>query len=115
MIGSLGIISIASGGTPTQITKNQTTPSQRLAASKVRIQAHPNNAAPVYVGLAGMEASPTGPNLLAVIAKPVSATTGPFDFCELGGVGAVPVTLNLADIYIDGSTSDGVIVSYVAN
>lgn len=114
MLASLGIITIASGGTPTQITKNQTTPSQRLGAMRLRLQAHPNNAAPVYVGLAGMEASPIGPNLLGVIAKPAAATTGPFDTFEIGQE-MIPAGLNLADIYIDGTTGDGVIACYTAN
>ena len=113
MVGSLGIITLTAG-TPVRLTVNQTTPANRLGAISVRIQAHPNNAGPVYVGLANMEASPLGPGLLGVIAKPVSATTGPYDSFEIT-INNIPAGLNLADLYVDGTTSDGVIVSYTAN
>lgn len=113
MVGSLGIINLTTG-TPVRLTANLPTKyvSNQNGVS-VRIQACPDNAAPVYIGLAGMEASPTGPQLLGVIAKPVSATTGPFDFFYLD-IQGVPGALNISDIYVMGATSDGVIACYTA-
>ena len=86
---------------------------QRLGATSVRLQAQPDNSGVVYVGLSGMEGSPSGPNLLGVIGKPASSTAASFDFFEVR-FADIPAGLNLWDIFVDGTTGDGVIVSYTA-
>jgi hypothetical protein len=118
MVGSLGAVTVTTAGTPERITKLAPTSVQdakRLGAKSARIQAMPDNTGLVYVGLAGMEGSPQGPNLLGVIPKPVSATTGPFETFEIH-VEDVPAGLNLYDIFLDVTVSgEGAIVSYTAN
>lgn len=108
---NLGIIPVTT--TPLRLTS--LAPAKyldNLPVISFRIQAHPSNTAPVYVGGAGMEGSPLGPDILGVIAKPVSASTGPFDFYSPPQSAQTPGPINLADVYVMGTANDGVFVSY---
>lgn len=115
MVGSLGVVT-TNPGTPVRITANaptQRTDAKNFPARSVRIQADTGNSVVVWVGLAGMEGSPSGPQLLGVIGKPAAATDPRFDFFEID-CGPVP-GLNLYDIFVDSvSTPASVIVSYTA-
>jgi len=103
-MNSLGLIPIAAGGTPVQLT------TQSLGAAVALISPKPGNAGPVYVGRKGMNTS-SGVGVLGVVPKPASATTGPFASFQLP-----PLTgqggYRLDELYIDGTTGDGVYVAY---
>lgn len=109
---SLGIINLTTG---TAVRLTSLAPAKyldNLPVVSFRVQACPDNASPVYVGGAAMEASPQGPDLLGVIPKPVSASTGPFDFYSPPQSPQVPGPINLGDVWVMGASNDGVIVSY---
>jgi hypothetical protein len=68
----------------------------------------------VYICLAGSDMLGTSSNELVLhrLPKPVSATTGPFDYWRVG-VFNVPSSINPADFYIDADQpGDGVLVTY---
>lgn len=103
-MNALGLINIASGGTPVQIT------TQSLGAAVVIISPKPANAGVVYIGTKGMVTS-TGVGVLGTIPKPASTTTGPFTpflLPPLTGQGGY----RLDQLYVDGTTNDGVYVAY---
>ena len=106
---SFGKITIASGGTPVRLTSNETTPAARASVQSVTIQAGAGNAGIVYVGFVGMNTS-SGAGVLALIPKPASTTTGPFSSASFSEVNA-PAGINVADLYVDGTTNDVVYVS----
>lgn len=108
MIQSLGYVTIAAGGTPVRATANLAVPSQRLGAQSITVQAHPSNAGVLYVGLSGLTKA-SGVAVLAVVPKPVSATTGPFAEVVIQ-LPATPNGLNAAEVYIDGTTNDIAVV-----
>lgn len=103
-MNALGLIPIASGGTPVQLTTKST------GAAVAFIYPKPGNAGVVYVGKAGMVTG-TGVGVLGVIPKPASATSGPFTpfaLPPLTGMGGY----RLDELWIDGTTGDGVYVAY---
>jgi len=107
MVQSLGYVPLTAG-TPIRATANRATPTTRLGAQTVTVQAHPSNAGVVYVGLADMVTA-TGVGVLGVIPKPVSPTTGPFSEVTL----SLPLSaagLDASAIYLDGTTNDQAIV-----
>ena len=107
-------LKIVAGGTPVQVSTVCVPGSSRLGygkwAQSIQFQAHPSNAGIVYIGLAGMVTS-TGLNVLAVLPKPVSATTGPFA-SELFSEMLAPNGLSLDELYIDGTTNDLALISF---
>lgn len=107
MLGTLGLIPIVAGGTPVPLSLTN------KAAQSIKLTPKPGNAGIVYVGLKGMNTT-TGVNVIGVIPKPTSATTGPFEPFEIG-LPVIPGGLNLAHIYIDGTTNDGVYAGYTAS
>lgn len=114
MVGSLGLVTITAG-TPIRATANQAAPTQRLGAKSIRVQVWPSNAGIIYVGIQEEQGSPIGDGLIAVLPKPTSATTGPFDSVEIT-LPDLPAGLDASKIWIDGTSSgDSVIVSYTAN
>jgi hypothetical protein len=104
-MNTLGLIAIASGGTPVQITATS------IGAITVTFQPKPGNAGVVYVGRKAMNTG-TGANVLGVIPKPASATTGPFQELTLPPTGTGSGGYRLDELYIDGTTGDGVYVRY---
>lgn len=109
-MNTLGLVSITTGGTP-QALVPAATKTVGLRAGMVILTPKPANAGVVYVGKAGMVTG-TGVNVGGAIPKPASATTGPFTpfiLPPLTGQGGY----NLNEIYIDGSTGDGVYVAYL--
>jgi hypothetical protein len=103
-MNSLGLVAIASGGTPVQLT------STSIGAAVALISPKPGNGGVVYVGKKGMNTG-TGAGVIGVIPKPASATTGPFaplSLPPLTGQGGY----RLDELYIDGTTGDGVYVAY---
>ena len=106
-MNTLGYVNITASGTPQALTP--TDPGKRAAF--VMLIPKPGNAGIVYVGKKGMNTS-SGVNVAGAIPKPASATTGPFTpfiLPPLGSGGGY----NLSEIYIDGSTNDGVYVAYL--
>lgn len=79
-------------------------------AQSVKLQAHPDNTAVAYIGLAGMNIT-TGLNVLGVLPKPSSATTGPFP-SDTYSEPLAPNGLALEDLYVQGTTGDKIIVSF---
>ncbi len=107
---SYGYVLVAAAGTPARLTANAAVPGDRVGAQSVMVQALPGNAGLVYVGLGGMNKT-TGVNVLAILPKPASATTGPFPSVTFSEP-TIPAGFNLADLYIDaGTNNDGVVVS----
>lgn len=102
---TLGLIAIAAGGTPVQITDKS------IGAVTVTFQAKPLNAGIVHVGFNGMVTS-TGVGVIGVIPKPASGTTGPFAELTLPVLGMPSGGYRLNQFYIDGTTGDGVYVRY---
>lgn len=97
-------------GSNVRATANLTDPTARVGAQAVLFQAHPDNAAIVYVGLYGMDPT-TGVGVLGVLAAPTDAVAGPFpSFTAAQPVQAAG--LNVNDFYVRGTTGDSVIVSY---
>lgn len=109
MVGSLGYITMITG-TPVRATVNLSAPTANRPAASVRFQAAPANNAVVYYGLGGMNIV-TGENVLGVIAAPASATDGAFDFAEII-VHDMPAGLNLAHLYLQGTTGEIIIGSF---
>jgi hypothetical protein len=103
---TLGLVAIVSGGTPVQITDKS------IGAVTVTLQPKPGNAGVVYVGGKGMVIA-SGVNIAGVIPKPASATTGPFGDVTLLPLGTGSGGYRLDEIYIDGTTGDGVYVRYM--
>lgn len=100
---SLGRINLTAG-TPIVIDANGHT------AARIRIQVAAANAGIVYVGRKALVTG-SGVGVVAILAKPASATTGPFDsitFESQMGMAAQ----NTSQYYVDGTTNDGVYVSY---
>jgi hypothetical protein len=108
MVQSLGYITCT--GSNVRATANQADPTARVGAQALLFQAHPDNAAPVYIGLSGMNTA-TGAQVLGVIPAPGDPTTGPYpSFSPSQPV--LPAGLNAADFYVNGADGDFVIVSY---
>lgn len=109
MYQTLGYVTVATGGTPVQATALAA--GKLTNTQKIVVQAHPSNAGIGYVGRKGMNTT-TGAGVCGVVPKPVNNTTGPFAELvldaptQLGG-------MQLADLYIDGTTSDKFIVRYI--
>lgn len=104
-MNTLGLVAIASGGTPVQITDKS------IGAAMVMIFPKPGNAGVVYVGRKAMVTG-TGVNVAGVIPKPASSTTGPFapfTLPPLTGQGGY----RLDEIYLDGTSGDGAYVCYI--
>ena len=104
-MNTLGLVTIAAGGTPQALS------SRSIGAVTVTLTPKPGNAAIVYYGTHGMVVA-SGVNVAGAIPKPANATTGPFTPATLPpttGVGGY----RLENIYIDGTTGDGVYVEYV--
>ena len=101
---SLGLITIAAGGTPVQITAAD------IIVKSVTFQAAPGNAGILYVGLRGMVTA-SGAGVLRAIPKPVSSTTGPFGDATFTTYD-IPGGVNLNLLYIDGTTNDKALVSF---
>ncbi len=97
-------------GSNIRATVNLADPTARVGAQAVLFQAHPANAAVVYIGLANMDVS-TGVGVLGVISAAGDPATGPFP--AWGATQPMAFAgLNVADYYVNGATSDKVIVSY---
>jgi hypothetical protein len=115
MVGTLGEIFVPSPGTAVQITKNQADPTKYIAARTVSFQVLPGNNGIVYIGLQHMDAQGTGARseLLAILPKPTSATTGPFTTVTIGQDTVVPSSFDLTSFYVDAiNANDGVLVTY---
>ncbi len=109
---SLGKISIAAGGTPVRLTTNQGTPANPKPCQSLMVQALPGNSGVVYVFESPAAFADDRTNLtrcVGIIPKPASATTGPFGSVTLGKSGGIPFGGDASKIWIDGTTSDGVI------
>jgi hypothetical protein len=106
MLSGLGLVTVVAGGTPQALASV----GALAKVQRVRLQAHEDNAAAVYVGLSNMVAA-TGVGVLGVIGIPAAAgdPTAVFDI----GASGVPVGVDLASLYIDGATGEGVYVTYV--
>lgn len=105
MLTGLGRVNITAGGTPQALASQNAT----SKAQRVRIQAAVGNTAVVYVGLSHMVKA-TGVGVLGVIGIPAASGELPtFDVWASG----VPVGIDLSQIYIDGTTGEGVYVTIV--
>ena len=98
-------------GSSVRATANLPDPTKHIGVQSIIIQPHPSNAAIAYVGTVDMNTT-TGVGVWGVIPKPASATTGPFAGVQVVQYEA-PAGLNLADVYINGATSDKFIVTAV--
>ncbi len=111
MVGSVNGFVACSTGVNVRATVNMADPTARIGAQSVRFQPAAANAGLVYVGTFGMNIT-TGVGVLGVLGDPASATQGPYPVLEFvqrdGSAG-----LNVADFYVQGPTSDAVIVSYI--
>ncbi len=117
MVGSLGTVQVGTPGILARATANQPDPTARIAAQTVEFQVLPANAGPVRICLLGADIIGTSSNelILHALPKPVSATTGPFDYWRVGVYNA-PSALNPADFYIDADNAgDGVLIAYTNN
>jgi hypothetical protein len=117
MIKSLGRVLVAAAGTPVAATSNFTagTPETvRVPTQSIMFQALPANAGVVYIGLKGFTKSGVGlTGELAILPKPVSASTGPFTSASFS-IPLAPAGLNANDLYVDADTNgDGVLVTVV--
>ena len=106
-LSGLGRVNIASGGTPQALMPD--TPAARV--QKVRIQAALANAGLVYIGNSAMVTA-TGVGVYAVLVVPVATAGGLIPEVTFGS-DVSPVGVDLSDLYIDGTTNNGVYVSFV--
>ena len=97
-------------GVNVRATVNVADPTNRIGAQAVLVQAKPGNTAAIYIGLASMDIS-TGVGVLGVIPAHADPTTGPFPSWTASQPNQM-AGLNVADYYVQGTTGDGVIVSY---
>lgn len=102
---TLGLVAITAGGTPQQLTDKS------IGASVVILTPKPGNAGVVYVGTKAMVTG-TGVGVMGVIPKPASATTGPFAGFTFPALGNATGGYRLDQLYIDGTTADGVYVTF---
>lgn len=114
MVRSFGQVTVATGGTPSRATANQTVPGTVVPLQSVRIQVRPANTGLLYIFQGGANFSgdhrTSRDVCLAILAAPANVTTGPFEKYEAGFI--VPVGLNLADLWLDVSVNgDGGIIS----
>ena len=113
MVGSLGLVTVTTSGTPVRATTNAADPTVRVPAQSITVQPAPGNAGILYVGLKGMDIT-TGVGVLRAIPKPASATTGPFTEATIS-IPVAPAGLDASQIYLDSSSSgDKGLVSFTA-
>jgi hypothetical protein len=114
MVRSYGKVSVTTGGIPVRLTANLEDPTLPVPLQKVRIQPLPANNAVIYVFAGGANFSGDHrtdlEGCIGIIAAPVSATDGPFAPLEIG-VEVVPLGLYLNDLWIDGTSGEGVVVA----
>lgn len=104
-LGTLGLVTVAAAGTPVQCS------STHLGAQTIQVTIRPANTGVIYIGMANMVKA-TGVGVIAVLAAPTSATTGPF--ASITFQGWAPAGLDLQNLYLDaGSSGDGAYVSYI--
>ena len=103
-LSGLGRVNITAGGTPQVLAAD--TPTARV--QWVRIQAAASNAGLVYVGTSNMVKA-TGVGVLGVIGIP--AASGAYPTFEVTAQGP-PGGADLSKIYIDGTTNEGVYVTF---
>ncbi len=113
MVASLGIIMCTGTTNAVRATSQQRDPTARVAAQSVRFQARLGNSGVVYVGLKGMEGSPTvdSPQIIAILGIPPATGSFPEYTCSVPNA---PAALNAADFYLLGGAGDEVYVSYTA-
>lgn len=108
----LGKISITTGGIAVRLTANQGTPANPKPCQSVMVQALPGNAGAIYIFESPAAFADDRTNLtmcVGIIPKPASATTGPYGSVTLGKSGGIPFGGDVSKIWIDGTSSDGVI------
>lgn len=114
---SLGRVNIDAAGTPVQVGLAANIPTGKgslaegLRCQSYQIQADPANTAIVYIGTSALVKA-TRVGVHAILPKPADTATGPFPSQSF----SVPFAanyFNLADVYIDGATNDGVIVTLI--
>lgn len=109
MIRSLGYVTVPTPGTPVRATANETDPTKRLPAQAVSFQVRASNTDLVYIGVAGMNKT-TGVGVLAQLAAPADATTGPFPSYS-PSIPNIPAGLNINDLWVDAEqANEGVVV-----
>jgi hypothetical protein len=107
-IKSLGIITIASGGTPVPIW-DPATKDPHYKVTKIRIVPLRGNAGDIFIGIGASFNKSTGVGVIDHITKEPTTGAGDRFLIESHDVN----TLFPATIYIDGTTNDGAVVSVV--
>jgi hypothetical protein len=117
MVRSLGLVACVTS-TPVRATANVPTffsgqlATDRIGAQGALFQADPGNVALAYIGVSAQMDPTTGKDVIGILSVPVSATQGPFaSFSPSQPV--TPASLNMADLWVLGTTGDAVLVSYV--
>lgn len=102
MIRSLGYVTVAAAGTPVRATANEADPTARMPAQAVSFQARPTNTGLIYIGDRQSMDPATGEGILAILAAPADATTGPFA-SYAASLPNVPAGINASGLWIDAS------------
>jgi len=96
---SLGKVTVTTAGTPVRLTANETTPTARVPAHAIFVQADKANGGAGWLGLSGMNKA-TGAGVLAVIPKPSASDSTSYPSISISDATSKTM-IDASDVYLD--------------